>query len=88
MKRRKFIFYFFLSFILLLFYVWQQIQVVRLGYKIELWQKEIENLEEKNRHLRFRIGELSSLKYIERIARKKLLMKPASSEVVIILPEP
>lgn len=88
MKIKKFIFYFFLTFILLLFYVWQQIQVVRLGYKIESREKEIENLDEENRHLHIRIGELTSLEHIEKVAREKLQMKPANSEAIIILPEP
>lgn len=85
---RKFIFYFLLSFILLLFYVWQQVQVVRFGYKIESCEKKIEHLAEENRHLRVQIGELTSLEYIERVAKEKWQMKPANSERVIFLPEP
>ncbi len=88
MKINKFIFYFSFSFFLLFFYLWQQIQVVRLGYKIETGKNEIKQLEDENRYLRIRIGELTSLEYIERTAREKLGMKPVNSERVIILPEP
>ncbi len=88
MKTKKIFFYFFLLFILLLFYIWQQIQVVRIGYQIESREKEIKNVDEENRHLHIRIGELTSLEHIEKAAREKLQMKPANSETVIILPEP
>ena len=88
MKIRKFIFYFFLVFVLLLFYVWQQIQVVRLGYKIETCEKEIKHFGDENRYLRIRIGELTSLEYIEKTAKEKLKMKPVTKERVVILPEP
>jgi len=87
-KIRKFIFYFFLVFVLLLFYVWQQIQVVRLGYKIETCEKEIKHFGDENRYLRIRIGELTSLEYIEKTAKEKLKMKPVTKERVVILPEP
>ncbi len=87
-KSKKTFLYFFLFFILLLFYVWQQLQVVGLGYKIESREKEIRNLDEENRRLSIRIGELASLEHIEKVAREKLQMKPANAAGTVILPEP
>jgi len=80
------IFYLFPGLIILLFYVWQQIQVVLWGYKIESVQKEINYYDDQNRELRLKIGHLTSLDHVEKIAKEKLHMEPAKDNVIIILP--
>lgn len=85
---KNYIIYLFLVFLILLFYVWQQIQVTRLGYKIELMRKESAHYDNENRYLQIKIGELTSLEHIEHFARERLQMKPADKNAIIILPEP
>ncbi len=85
---KKYLFYLFFLFLVLFFYLWQQVQVIRLGYKIELIEKEIEHYNNQNQYLRIKIGELTSLDYAEQVARDKLGMETAKNGEVIILPKP
>ncbi len=55
-----------------LFYVWQHIQVVRLGYQIEHLQGERIALIRQEKGLRFEGARLKSLRRVEEIARHQL----------------
>ena len=67
-----------------LFYVWQHIQVVRLGYEVEQLQVERITLLRGEKELRFELARLKSLRRVEEIARSQLgLMSPASGQVIL-----
>ena len=55
-----------------LFYVWQHIHVVRLGYEIEGLREEQAALVQENKELKLEMGQLRSLKRVEEIARTRL----------------
>jgi cell division protein FtsL len=68
-----------------LFYVWQHIQVVRLGYEIEQLQGERIALIRREKELRFDLARLKSLRRVEEIARRQLgLTTPVSGQVILI----
>jgi cell division protein FtsL len=67
-----------------LFYVWQHIQVVRMGYEIEHLQAERLSLVRQESELRFEVARLRSLRRVEEVARRQLgLTSPMSGQVVI-----
>lgn len=68
-----------------LFYVWQHIQVVRLGYEIERLKAERAALAQREQELILEVAQLKSLKRVEEIARDRLgLTTPRPGQVVII----
>lgn len=68
-----------------LFYVWQHIQVVRLGYEIEQLKTERAALVQREKELMLKIARLKSPKRVEEIARQKLgLVAPAPSQIIVI----
>ena len=68
-----------------LFYVWQHIEVVRLGYEIEQLQAERITLHRGEKELRFDLARLKSLRRVEEIARRQLgLTSPAPGQVVMV----
>ena len=68
-----------------LFYVWQHIQVVRLGYEIEQLQAERIGLLLAEKELRFDLARFRSLRRVEQIARRELgLTSPAPGQVVMV----
>ena len=70
---------------LIFVYVWLNIAVIRKGYLLSASQAERKHLEQKNKELRLKVGELKSLERIEKIAREKLnLSEPRESEIVWI----
>ena len=69
-----------------LFYVWQHIQVIKIGYKINKLQTQLEELKNKNRYLRVEVNYLKSLDRIEKIAKEELKMVKPRNEDTIIIP--
>ena len=68
-----------------LFYVWQHIQVVRLGYQIEHLQGERIGLLRQEKELRFKVARLKSLRRVEEIARHQLgFTSPGPSQVILV----
>ena len=68
-----------------LFYVWQHIQVVRLGYQIEHLQGERLALLRQEKELRFEVARLKSLRRVEGIARHQLgFRSPGPGQVVLV----
>ncbi len=68
-----------------LFYVWQHIQVVRLGYEIEQLQGERIALLRREKELRFDLARLRSLRRVEEIARRQLgLTTPVPGQVIMV----
>jgi len=68
-----------------LFYVWQHIQVVRLGYQIEHLQGERITLLRQEKELRFGVARLNSLRRVEGIARHQLgFTSPGPGQVILV----
>ena len=68
-----------------LFYVWQHIQVVRLGYQVEYLAGEHAGLIRQQKELRFEVARLRSLRRVEEIARRQLgLASPKPGQVIVI----
>lgn len=66
-------------------YVWQSVNVIRLGYEVEDLKKEKARLVKMNDMLKIEVATLTSPDRIERIATARLGMKtPADSQVVLV----
>jgi cell division protein FtsL len=69
----------------ILCYVWQPIQVVRLGYQIEYLAGERAGLMRQQKELRLEAARLRSLRRVEEIARMQLgLTSPKPGQVVTV----
>jgi cell division protein FtsL len=58
----------------LLFYVWQHIQTICLGYKLNELEKELSGLEEKNMRLKRDVSRNTNYQKLEKVACDKLKM--------------
>ncbi|MGH7363254.1 MAG: cell division protein FtsL [Candidatus Methylomirabilales bacterium] len=72
----------------ILFYVWQHIQVLRLGYALEGLRAHRATLLQENRTLTLEMARLTALSRVEAIARARLEMETPRPGQVIVLPEP
>jgi len=71
-----------------LLYVWQHIQVIRLGYRVEQLNAEFTAMIQEERELTVKIAQLKSLARIEEMARRKLgMVEPTPSQIIIVSPE-
>jgi cell division protein FtsL len=68
--------------------VWQQMQVVKLGYQINHLRQEYHSLLDKQRVLLSRRNALASLERIEAIAQAELDLHTPGSEQLIFLVDP
>jgi cell division protein FtsL len=80
--------YFFYIVIILavFFYIWQHIQVIKVGYRINKLQAQLDESKNKNRSLRVEVNSLKSLDRIEKFAAEELKMVKPSKEDQIIMP--
>lgn len=69
----------------LLFYVWQHIQVICMGYKISELDGLAVSLEEKNNLLRRKVSKHTNYEEIEKIARGRLNMVYPDPENIVYL---
>ncbi|MFH1238758.1 MAG: cell division protein FtsL [bacterium] len=84
-SRRVYFLYVTVIFCAFFFYVWQHIQVIKVGYRINKLQAQLEELKNKNRYLRVQANQLKSLDRIEKIAIEELKMvKPNRNDKVIM----
>ena len=84
-SRRIYFLYVAVIFCAFFFYVWQHIQVIKVGYRINKLQAQLEELKNKNRYLRVQANQLKSLDRIEKIAIEELKMvKPSRNDKVIM----
>lgn len=75
-----------MSLFVLLFYVWQCVQVEKMSYQIGHIERDTHYLENENRYLKVRLNKLTALKRIEKIAREELgLVSPSRDDVIIVL---
>ncbi len=71
--------------VVVLFYVWQHVQVVRLGYEVEYLAGERAALIQQQKELRLDVARLMSLRRVEEIARGQLgLTSPKSDQVIVL----
>jgi cell division protein FtsL len=69
----------------LLLYVGGKVQIVKLGYQIEVLEREKHELERANRSLLIEASSLSSPARIEEIAIKRMgMIRPAKENVVTV----
>lgn len=71
--------------LVLLFSVWQHVELLRYGYRMEQMQQQRADEEEIHRHLRLEIEALRSPGHIERIATKQLhMVAPGPADAMVI----
>lgn len=71
----------------LFFYVWQHMQVVKLGYEVQGLKSEKQRLTNEYYYLKYRMHEVNSLPRVERIAREQLGMVTPRTDQIVILDE-
>ena len=69
----------------LLFYVWQHIQVVCMGYRINDLKKAAHSLGEKNMRLRREVSEFTNYETVERIAGRLNMVYPEREDLVYLI---
>jgi len=68
---------------ILSFYIWHQMESVRIGYKIGELEKKVQTLTEEVEKLEAKKSQLLSLDYVEKIAKKELrLAEPREDQIV------
>ncbi len=68
-----------------LFYVFQHIQVVRLGYEVERLRRERAALVEQGKVLTLEAAGLRAVKRVEEVARNELgMVTPAPGQVIVV----
>ena len=71
--------------VVLLFWAWQQFELLRHGYRFEQMQQERAVEEEVNRHLRLEIETLSAPALIEQKATTQLgMVAPAPGDAIVV----
>jgi cell division protein FtsL len=71
--------------LMLLFWAWQQFELLRHGYQVEELQRQRAAEEEVTRHLRLEIETLRSPKRIEALATGRLhLVAPSRDEAIVL----
>ncbi|OGS19346.1 MAG: hypothetical protein A2219_06855 [Elusimicrobia bacterium RIFOXYA2_FULL_50_26] len=61
---------------ILSFYVWQQTQSMRLGYKVDALRGECEKWEQENYEWRLKVNRLISMERLDRVAQDNKLITP------------
>ncbi len=69
--------------LILTFYIWNQIESVRLGYKIGKLEDDLQTLEKEVEKLEAKKSSLLSLERVEKIAKKKLKLEKPKKEQII-----
>jgi cell division protein FtsL len=65
------------------FYIWHQVESVRLGYEINQLETEIASLKKEVKNLEVQKSEKLSLDRVERISKQKLGLQAAKAEQII-----
>jgi cell division protein FtsL len=74
---------------LLLLYVWERVEVVRVGYQIERLKAQRVVLQRERDELQVKLSTMTSPERIARVAREKLGMSPPQQgQVVLVRVEP
>jgi cell division protein FtsL len=70
---------------LLFFYVWQHMQVVKLGYEVQALKTQKQQLTNEYYYMKYRMHDVNSLSRIEQIAHDQLHMETPRTDQVVIL---
>ena len=65
------------------FYIWHQVESVRLGYETNRLETEIADLKKEVKKLEVRKSDLLSLDQVERISKKSLGLQAAREDQII-----
>lgn len=69
----------------LFFYVWQHMQVVKLGYEVQGLKIEKQQLSNQYYYLRYQMYDVNSLTRVEKVAREQLgMVTPRADQIVIL----
>lgn len=70
---------------LLFFYVWQHMQVVKLGYEVQELKMEKQQLTNQYYYLKYQMYDVNSLTRVEKVARENLgMVTPRTDQIVIL----
>ncbi len=69
--------------LILTFYIWNQIESIRLGYRIGKLEDDLQTLEKEVEKLEAKKSSLLSLERVEKIAKEKLKLEKPKKEQVI-----
>lgn len=70
--------------IILSFYLWQQTQAVRLGYRVEDMKRECERWSQENAVLQLKIEKLSSLERLDQFSKDHNLVAPSENSIIYL----
>lgn len=65
------------------FYIWHQMESVRLGYEVQRLEQKLDSLREEVKHLEATKSSLLSLERVEKIAREELKLTEPKREQLI-----
>ena len=69
----------------LLFYFWQGVQVIRVGYEIDQLSREYQVLQNERNRLAVELSSLESLDTVQKLAERDLgMVVPALDQVVVV----
>ena len=71
--------------LILFLYVWQHMQVVKLGYEVQALRQQKQQLTNEYYYLKYKINDVNSLARVENIARDQLGMETPHADQVVIL---
>ena len=75
--------------VILTFYIWSQIESIRLGYKIGNLEVDLENLKKDVEKLEAEKSSLLALEKVDKIAREKLkLQDPRADQIIYVDDKP
>ncbi len=74
----------FLAGLILGFYVWEQTQNMRLGYRVEETRRECEKWDQDNANLNLKLRRLMSLERLDQFARDKKLAVPGEKSTIFL----
>ena len=70
---------------LLLLYVWERVEVVRVGYQIERLKTQRTALQRERDELQVKVSALTSPERVARVAKEKLGMTPPQQGQVVLV---
>ena len=71
--------------VLLFFYVWQHMQVVKLSYEVQAFKSEKQHLINEYYYLKYKMHDVNSLSKVEKIAHEQLGMETPRTDQMVIL---
>jgi len=71
--------------VILFFYVWQHMQVVKLSYEVAALKQQKQQLTNEYYYLKYKMNDVNSLARVEHVAREQLNMDTPRTDQVVIL---